>query len=75
MMPEKVSWKNVQDRDKRLQKWFDKADSINEKLSGMGGGELGEVNELLLQMREAREDMLKRKATEKNATKKEEEEK
>jgi len=72
-MPEKVNWKGVQDRYKRLQEWFDKDTSINAKLSGVGGGDLGELNELLSQMREAREDMVKQKEAEKNVVRKTEE--
>jgi len=38
VMPERVTWKAVQDRYKKLQEWFDKVDDFNSKLSGAGEG-------------------------------------
>lgn len=43
------------DRYKRLQERFDKYDNIESRMSGVGGG-MGEAQELLSTMREARVD-------------------
>lgn len=62
------SWKQIQDRYKRLQDQYDSQDKDNLRLSGVGGGEMGELADLLMSMREARDDML----AQKDATKEEE---
>ena len=69
MMPDKVAWKTVQDRYKRHQEWFVKEDNINVKLSGVGSGELGEMNELLSRIREARDELLKIKEADRTTKK------
>lgn len=52
-----VTWKSVQDRYKRLQEVFDREDNANKVLSGVSGGAMGELDELLMGMREARDDL------------------
>lgn len=53
---ESIGWKTAQDRYKRLQDQYDKSDSENQRLSGVGGGEMGELADLLMTLREARDD-------------------
>lgn len=57
---EKVGWKTVQDRYKRLQCRFDEQDKKEALMSGVGG-EVGEADELLAVMKEAREDIAMQK--------------
>lgn len=47
----KIYWKQVQDRYKRLQYQYNAYDSENQRLSGVGGGEMGELAALLMKMR------------------------
>lgn len=70
-----VSWKAVQDRYKRLQKDYDHADNANQRLSGVGGGEMGELADLLMTMREAHDDLDVQKKAAKTAQKRKEEDK
>lgn len=65
-MKEKVAWEGVGDRYKRIQKTFDKRDNCERKISGIGG-EVGEMDELLMDMRQARDDIFAQKACEKTA--------
>ena len=71
---EKVSWKTVRDRYKRIQDQFDKRDSCERRTSGIGG-EVGELDELLMDMRQAREDFLVTKTAKKIAQRERDEEK
>lgn len=65
---EKVAWKSVQDRFKRLQEVHTKRDRWNQRASGVGG-EVGEMEEVLSSMRESKEDIKeKRYADRKEAT-------
>lgn len=73
-MNQKVTWKSVQDRYKRLQADFDKSDKRNQMMSGVGG-EVGELEELLMEMREARDDMDSKKGADRAAQKAADEEK
>jgi len=63
---EKVSWKSVQDRYKRLESTYSKADNWRKKATGLGG-ESSEIEELLSIMREAKNDFLGKKIEEKAA--------
>ena len=74
-MEQKVTWKTVQDRYKRLQDQFDESDNEQVRLSGVSGGEMGDLSELLRTMREAWEDFEAKKNAEKDATKRHEQEK
>ena len=56
-----IGWKTVQDRYKRLQDQYDKNDSENQRLSGVGGEEMGELADLFMNLREARDDWDSRK--------------
>ena len=67
-----LSWKQVQDRCTRLQATFDKEDTITHLRSGIGGGQLSEMNELLLQMKEARGDLRSKKHAHKEKVAREE---
>ena len=67
-----LSWKQVQDRYTRLQATFDKEDTITHLRSGIGGGQLSEMNELLSQMKEARGDMRSKKHADKEKVAREE---
>lgn len=51
----KVNAKSIQDRYKKLQDAFDRGDSKNRNLSGVGG-EMGEAEELLSHMKEVKDD-------------------
>ena len=68
-----VSWKQVQDRYTRLQASFDREDGLTHNRSGIGGGELSELNELLSQMRETRVDLRAKRNNDKDKVAKEEE--
>lgn len=57
----RVTWKSIQDRYKRLQETFEKGQDAQQVLSGVGGGAMGEIEELLLGMREAKDDLAGRK--------------
>ena len=46
----------MRDRYKRLQEKFDRNDNANQRISGVGG-EVSEMEELLMAMREARDDL------------------
>lgn len=74
-MMQKVNWKAVQDRYKRLQEDFDADDRRNSSLSGIAGGEMGELYQALSQMREERDTFLTEKKADKNEKTKREEEK
>jgi len=71
----KISWKQVQDRYRRLQEQYNSHDNENQRLSGVGGGEMGELADLLMMMREARDDMDAKKTVDKETRKKDDEEK
>lgn len=47
----------MQDHYKCLQKDYNVADEGNKRLSGVGGGEMGELADLLMTMREAKDDI------------------
>ena len=68
-----VGWKTIQDRYKRLQDQYDKNDSDNQRLSGVGGGEMGELADLLMTLMEARDDLEAKKKTAKLAEERKEE--
>ena len=69
-MRSEVNWKQCQDRYQRLQDTFDKEDVRTHLRSGIGGGKLSELNELLSQMREARDDLKHRKTAKKERCRK-----
>ena len=71
---EKVSWKTVRDRYKRIQDQFDKRDSCERRMSGTGS-KFGELDELVMDMRQARQDLFATKTAEKNAQRERDEEK
>ena len=73
-MHEKVSWKSVCDRYKRIQDQFDRRGSCERRMSGMRGA-VGELNELWMHMRQAWDDVLATKAAEKTAQRERDEEK
>ena len=64
-MSQKVNWKAVQDGYKRLQDEFDGDDRRNGNLSGITGGEMGELYQSLSQMREERDTFLSEKKADK----------
>ena len=70
-----VAWKAIKDRYKRLQDQYGQMDDGNQRLSGVGGGEMGELADLLMTMREARDDWESQKKAVKTAEKKKEEDK
>ena len=61
-----VTWKSVRDRYKRIQEQFDKADNANQKMPGVGG-DVGEMDELLMEMRQKRDDIAAEKTADKDA--------
>ena len=63
-MHENVSWKTVRDRYKRIQDQFDKRDSCERRMSGIGV-EIGELDKLLTDMPQGREYLLGTKTAEK----------
>ena len=69
-----VTWKSVQDRYKRIQSRFDERDKIDGLMSGVGG-EVGEMEELLSAMREARQDLLNSRSASRRAAQERETEK
>ena len=69
-----VTWKSVQDRYKRIQARFDEHDKIDGLMSGVGG-DLGEMQELLSSMKEARQDLLNSKSASRKAAQEREAEK
>ena len=73
-MKEKVTWKSVRDRYKKIQEKFDKRDNCERRISG-SGGEVGEMDELLMEMKQARDDILAQKACEKTAQRERDDEK
>lgn len=50
-----VTWKAVQDKYKRVQQGFDERDAVDQRMSGIGG-EVDEMDELLMGMKEERAD-------------------
>lgn len=64
-----VTWKAVQDHYKPLQELFYKNDNSNQRLYAVKGGPMGELDELLCMIREAREDQDALKNTEKEERK------
>ena len=56
-MKEKGTCKSVRDHYGRIQEKFDKRDNCERRMSGIGG-EVGETDELLMEMRQARDDIL-----------------
>lgn len=69
-----VTWKSVQDRYKRIQARFDERERVESLMSGVGG-ELGEIEELLSSMKEARQDLLNCKSASRRAAQEREAEK
>lgn len=61
-----ISWKNVQDRYKRLKDSYDAHDNEHHRFSGVDGGESGELANLWMMIREAKDDMVAKKNAEKN---------
>ena len=59
-----VTCKSIQYRYKHIQGRFDDHDRVDALMSGVGG-EVGEMEELLISMREARQDMLESRSTSK----------
>jgi len=51
-----VTWKTVQDHYKRLQDQYNTLDNENQRLSGVGAGEMGELADHLISMREGTDD-------------------
>lgn len=49
--------KAVQDRYEMLQKDYDHADNANQRLCSVSGGETGELADIMMTMREARQDL------------------
>ena len=64
-----VGWKTFQDRYKRLQDQYDKKDSDNQRLSGVGVGEMGYLADIFMTLREVRDDWEEQKKTSKLAEK------
>ena len=70
-----ITWKPLQDRYKRMQEQYAKLDDGNQRLSGVGGGEMGELADLLMTMREAKDDFDSQKKAIKTAERKKGEDK
>ena len=64
---QKVTWKSVRDRYRRLQNAFDRDDNKTKKVGYRG--EVGKLEELLMSMHNARNDLLEQRNAEKNARK------
>ena len=71
-MKTSVSSKSIQDRYVKLQTLFDRGDAAQRKMSGVGG-EVGELEELLGEMQEARDDLETQQAAQRTAAKEREE--
>ncbi|PXF41047.1 hypothetical protein BWQ96_09242 [Gracilariopsis chorda] len=71
----KLKWKQCQDRYDRLQESFDKGDGLTHLRFGIKDEELGELNELLSQMREDKDELKKQKHPKNEKGAKEEKEK
>lgn len=56
-----MTWKKVQNRYKRILGWDNAHDNDNLRLSGVGGGEMGEIADLFMNLCKARIDMLAQK--------------
>ena len=61
-----VTWKSVSDRYTRLQEQFDQSGNANQRLSDVGG-EMGEMEEPLMAMREVGNDLGVHKTAKKTA--------
>ena len=72
---EPVTWKAIQDRYKRQQDQYGRLEDGNQRLSGFGGGEMSELADLLMKMREARDDWESQKKAVKTAERRKEENK
>ena len=70
-----VTWKSAQDRYKRLQEQYNQNDNENQRLSGVGGGEMGELADILMTMREAKDDWESQKKAVKTKERRKEEDK
>lgn len=55
-MKKNLTWKELQDGYKRLQAYFDEEDGLTRNRSGIGG-ELSELNKILSQMLNDRDDL------------------
>ena len=71
---EKVSWKTVRDCYKHILDQLDKRDICERRMSGIGG-EVGQLDELLMDMQQAREDLLATMTAEKTGQRERDEEK
>eukprot|EP00171_Calliarthron_tuberculosum_P001767 IDg1767t1 len=69
-----VTWKSIQDRYKRLQSRFDASERVESAMSGVGG-EVGEMEELLSMMRDARRDVADERSAARQKSKEQEAEK
>lgn len=70
-----VKWKSVQDRYKRMQEHYGMQEDGDVRLSGVSGGEMGELADLRMAMREAKDDWEAQKNATKTSEQKKEEEK
>jgi hypothetical protein len=71
-MKTSVSSKSIQDRYVKLQTLFDRGDAAQRKMSGVGG-EVGELEELLGEMQEARDDLETQQVAQRTAAREREE--
>lgn len=71
----RITWRKVQDRYKFLQDNYNASDNENKRLSGVDGGEMGELADLRMPMRKARDDMQDKKNKKNNELKWKDEEK
>jgi hypothetical protein len=71
-MKTSVSSKSIQDRYVKLQTLFDRGDAAQRKMSGVGG-EVGELEELLCEMQEARDDLETQQVAQRTAAREREE--
>jgi hypothetical protein len=67
-----VTSKSIQDRYVKLQKIYDRGDAAQRKMSGVGG-DVGELDELLAGVQEARDDLQTNRAAERSAAREQEE--
>lgn len=56
-----ITWKQVQDRFNRSQGQYESHEKVNHRLSGVSGGEMMELTDPLMTMKEARDDMANKK--------------
>ncbi|CAN8062641.1 unnamed protein product [Agarophyton chilense] len=62
LFPTPVSCKTFRDRSKRLPETYDAADNQNQRLFDVGGGQMGELADPFMSIKEARDDALAEKS-------------